>query len=83
MRDVAERMHPPRLLYAEFPLGLPLEKPRAAAFQNPVLDAAFALLEQPVGPVLVDFPQTIQSNGGEPLACPCRPATTRTCTRRR
>ena len=73
MRDVAERMRPPRVLYAEFPLGLPLGKPRDAAFQTRVLEAAFALLEQPAGPVLVDFPETIQSKGGEPLACSLPP----------
>jgi hypothetical protein len=35
-----------------------------------VLAAAFALLERPDGPVLEDFPETIASTGGEPLACP-------------
>ena len=73
MRDLTERMHPPRALYAEFPLGLPLGKPRDTAFQHRVLDAAFGTLEQPAGPVLVDFPETIQSSGGEPLACPLPP----------
>ena len=73
MRDIAERMHPPRVLHAEFPLGLPLGKPRDTAFQHRVLEAAFALLEQPAGPVLVDFPETIQSKGGEPLACSLPP----------
>ncbi len=38
-----------------------------------MLEAAFALLEQPAGPVLVDFPETIQSKGGEPLACSLPP----------
>ena len=73
MRDVAERMRPPRVLYAEFPLGLPLGKPRDAAYQHRVLEATFALLEQPAGPVLADFPETIQSRGGEPLACSLPP----------
>jgi hypothetical protein len=73
MRDIAERMHPPRALYAEFPLGLPLGKPRDATFQKRVLEAAFLLLERATGPVLVDFPETIQSRGGEPLACPLPP----------
>ena len=73
MRDIAERMHPPRALYAEFPLGHPLGKPRDAAFQHRVLEAAFALLEQPAGPVLVDFPETIQSKDGEPLVCSLPP----------
>ena len=73
MRELTERMHPPRALYAEFPLGLPLGKPRDAAYQHRVLEAAFALLEQPAGPVLADFPESIQSRGGEPLACPLPP----------
>ena len=73
IRDVAERMRPPRVLYAEFPLGLPLGKPRDAAYQHRVLEAAFAMLERPSGPVLVDFPETIQSRGGEPLECPLPP----------
>ena len=73
MRDVAERMRPPRALYAEFPLGLPLGKPRDAAFQHRVLEAVLSLAERPSGPVLTDFPETIQSKGGEPLACPLPP----------
>ena len=73
IRDTAERMRPPRALHAEFPLGHPLGKPRDAAFQHRVLEAAFALLEQPAGPVLADFPETIQSKGGEPLACSLPP----------
>ncbi len=73
MRGIAERMRPPRALYAEFPLGLPLGKPRDAEYQHRVLEAAFALLERPAGPVLEDFPEDIQSKGGEPLACPMPP----------
>ena len=73
IRNVAERMHPPRALHAEFPLGLPLGKPCDSAFQHRVLDAAFALLAEPTGPVLVDFPETIQSKGGEPLTCSLPP----------
>ncbi len=73
MRDVAERMRPPRVLYAEFPLGLPLGKPRDVAYQHRVLQAAFATLDWPSGPVLVDFPETIQSRDGEPLECTLPP----------
>ena len=46
IRDIAERMHPSRALYAQFPLELFLGKPRDAAFQHRVLQAALALLEQ-------------------------------------
>jgi hypothetical protein len=73
IRDTVERMRPPRALHAEFPLGNPLGKPRDPVFQHRVLEAAFALLEQPTGPVLVDFGESIQSKGGEPLACPLPP----------
>ncbi len=73
MRNIAERMRTPRALYAEFPLGLPLGKPRDTAYQHRVLEAAFALLERPAGPVLEDFPETIQSKDGAPLECPLPP----------
>ena len=73
IRNVAERTRPPRALYAEFPLGLPLGKPGDAAFQHRVLDAAFALLEEPAGPVLADFPDAIRSAGTEPLQCSVPP----------
>ncbi len=73
VRNVAERMHPPRALHCEFPLGRPLGRPGDPEFQQRVLAAAFALLEQPDGPVLEDFPDAIESAGGEPLACPMPP----------
>ena len=70
IRSTAERMRPPRALYAEFPLGLPLGKPGDAEFQHQVLDAAFSLLRQPKGPVLADFPQALRTSDSPPLACP-------------
>jgi hypothetical protein len=73
IRPVAEQMKPPRALHCEFPLGLPLGKPLDAAFQHEVLAAAFELLQRPAGPVLDDFPVTIESKGGAPLSCPLPP----------
>lgn len=73
VRGQVDRVHPPRALYAEFPLGRPLGRPRDPEFQRGVLDAAFALLEQPSGPVLVDFPKRIEDAADEPLACPLPP----------
>lgn len=70
IRNVAERMKPPRALHGEFPLGRPVGRPGDAESQHRVLAQAFALLERPDGPVLEDFPETIASTGGEPLACP-------------
>jgi hypothetical protein len=72
-RGVTERLKPPRALYCEFPLGRPLGVPGDAAFQRRVLDAAFALLERPLGPVLEDFPDKIDDVGVEPVACPVPP----------
>ena len=73
VRSVAERMHPPRALHCEFPLGRPLGKPLDAEFQHRVLARALALLERPNGPVLEDFPEVIESEAGAPLACTLPP----------
>lgn len=73
IRSVAERMHPPRVLHCEFPLGRPLGKPLDPGFQHRVLAQALALLDRTEGPVLEDFPEAIESTGGEPLACPLPP----------
>jgi hypothetical protein len=72
VRSVAERMHPPRALYCEFPLGRPLGVPGDAAFQTDVLNRAFALLDHPEGPVLESHPTVIEADE-TPLACPMPP----------
>lgn len=73
VRDVAERMRPPRALYAEFPLGRPLGRPLDADYQRRVLDSAFALLHAPSGPVLEDFPDVITSEVENAVACSLPP----------
>ena len=73
VRDVAERTHPPRALYCEFPLGRPLGRPLDQAYQRRVLDAAFGLLEAESGPVLEDFPDTITSEVESAVACALPP----------
>jgi hypothetical protein len=70
VRKVAERMHPPRALYCEFPLGRPLGGPLDPDLQHEVLAAAFALLERPAGSVLEDFPKVISTGDAAPLSCP-------------
>ena len=72
VRGVAERLPPPRGLYAEFPLGRPLGKPGDPAFQHDVLRHAFALLDRTEGPVLEDYPVVVESDA-QPLACPMPP----------
>lgn len=73
IRNIAERMRPPRALCVEFPLGLPLGKPRDAGFQHRVLDAAFGLLGKPAGPVLEDFPEAVKPEDAELLVCSLPP----------
>ena len=65
-------MHPPRALFCEFPLGRPLGKPGDSEFQHDVLRRAFALLEEPSGPVLADHPQVIEADE-TPLSCSLPP----------
>jgi hypothetical protein len=72
IRDVAVRMHPPRTLHCEFPLGRPLGKPTDTTFQLDVLARAFALLDAPSGPVLADYPEIVEAET-EPLACALPP----------
>ena len=57
LREVAERVRPPRALFAPFPHGFPLGAPSDPALQHAVIDAALRLLESPASqaPVLVDF----------------------------
>jgi hypothetical protein len=69
----AARIHPPRALYCDFPLGRPLGRPRDPAFQQRVLAHAFSLLGREAGPVLEDFPEAIHDAADEPVACPLPP----------
>ena len=57
----------------EFPLGRPLGKPLDSEFQTSVITAAFDLLNEPSGPVLVDFPIIIEDASSEVLACAIPP----------
>lgn len=74
VRSVAERMRPPRALYAEFPLGRPLGRPNDADFQRDVLRHAFALLERDPadGAVLATHPDVIEFDA-TPLSCAVPP----------
>ena len=72
VREMAVKTAPPRALHCEFPLGRPLGRPGDAEFQHDVLSRAFALLDEPVGPVLVDHPVVIESDA-EQVSCPLPP----------
>ena len=76
IRGQIETTSPPRALHCEFPLGRPLGKPNEPEFQREVITAAFSLLEEPAGPVLVDYPISIEDDADTPLSCLIPPADT-------
>jgi hypothetical protein len=57
LREVAERVRPPRALFVPFRHGYPLDTPGNPARQHAVLEAALAMLEDRslAPPALVDF----------------------------
>ena len=76
IREQAETTKPPRALHCEFPLGRPLGKPNDVEFQRGVLNAAFELLNEPSGPVLIDYPIEISDDADAPLSCTIPPSDT-------
>jgi hypothetical protein len=44
LKEITERIKPPRALFVPFPLGYPLGEPNNAALQTRVMRAAFALV---------------------------------------
>ena len=65
LRQVAERVRPPRALALPFRHGYPLDAPNDPARQRAVLEAALRLLETPAthGPLLVDYDPTASGRG--------------------
>ena len=56
LREITEKVRPPRALAVPFPLGYPLGRPSDPSLQTAVLKAVFALLESAgPAPLLVDF----------------------------
>jgi hypothetical protein len=68
VREHVEKVKPPRTLFVPFPLGWPLGKPNDAEFQHKVIRAAFDLLDYQDGPVLVDFPEEVETSAELPQA---------------
>lgn len=71
MKEVAQKMAPPRTLYCEFPLGRPLGRPDDAVLQRDVMTRAFGLLEA-TEPVFEDYPEIIESEE-QPMSCAIPP----------
>ena len=76
IRGQIETTSPPRALHCNFPLGRALGKPNEPEFQRDVLIEAFSPLEKPAGPVLVDYPISIEDDADAPLSCMIPPSDT-------
>ncbi|MDX1735656.1 MAG: hypothetical protein R3228_14880 [Halioglobus sp.] len=71
VRENAEALRPPRMLWVSFPLGRPLGRAGDAAFQHRVIAHGLELLARPAGPVLEDFPEDMDQEVVEATpACP-------------
>jgi hypothetical protein len=56
LREITEKVRPPRALLVPYPLGYPLGRPNDPDLQTRILRAAFALLDRPgPGPILEPF----------------------------
>ncbi len=71
MKEVAERIAPPRTLYCEFPLGRPLGRPDDAELQRNVLTRGLGLLSETAS-VFDTYPEIIESDE-TPLSCALPP----------
>jgi len=71
MKEVVDKMAPPRALYCEFPLGRPLGRPGDAALQRHVLQQSFDLLNADSA-TLQTYPEIIESEE-VPLSCSIPP----------
>lgn len=71
VRENAEAMQPPRMLWVSFPLGRPLGYAGDAAFQHRVIAHALDLLNRSAGRVLEDYPEDMDEKVVEAApACP-------------
>jgi hypothetical protein len=55
MREITEKIRPPRALFVPFPLGFPLGEPNNPMLQLRIMYAAFSLLARTDVPVLENF----------------------------
>jgi hypothetical protein len=56
LREITERVAPPRVLFVDYPLGYPLGAPNNPALQGEIILAAFELLAERIPPAIIqDF----------------------------
>ena len=74
VREHAEKVKAPRVLFVPFPFGYALGKPNDPQLQHRVIGAAIDLLQREPGPVLEDFPEEeapealVQASGVQQMA---------------
>jgi D-proline reductase (dithiol) PrdB len=57
LREITERVAPPRALFVDFPLGFPLGVPNNPALQTEIILATLGLLAESIPPAIIrDFP---------------------------
>ena len=57
LREITEKIKPPRALFVSYPLGHPLGEPNDSELQTRIMRAAFALLARNDAPVFEMFMQ--------------------------
>jgi hypothetical protein len=55
LKEITEKIRPPRALFVPYPLGYPLGEPNNAELQTRIMRAAFTLLTRNDFPVLESF----------------------------
>jgi hypothetical protein len=55
LREITEKIQPPRALFVPYPLGYPLGEPNNPELQTRIMHAAFGLLQRNDFPVLESF----------------------------
>ncbi len=55
LREITEKIQPPRALFVPFPLGYPLGEPNNSELQTRIMRKAFALLPRTDIPILETF----------------------------
>lgn len=55
LREITEKIKPPRALFVPYPLGHPLGEPNDSELQTRIIHTAFALLSRTDTPILETF----------------------------
>ena len=71
VRPVTESVKPSRALWVPFPFGRPLGPPNQPNVQLDVLRRTLALVDEPSGPIIVDYPDNLDEEQEDDTAWSC------------